>query len=426
MRRISSTLLAAHLLLALAACGDDDGGAPPGTDGGVDAGRTDGGGTCPEEDLEVSCDDGCDNDGDTLVDCDDTGCATDPVCTACESGEENTDAACSDGCSNDGDTFVDCADFDCAGTAPCPIAVENSNQLCSDGEDNDGNSFVDCDDNACKGRDVCKFENTNTACSDGVSNDDDELVDCDDPDCQNNPLVFVCGDSPATAEEWPALVNEKCTNGENDEHPADLGDEPNDFVDCGDNACRFNFEATDCHDLLVEGSGGYDGNRLCSDGLDNDKNGAADCADVKCQREGIVVCDGETPVSFDDQEAITAAANAVCSDGESNDDNDFVDCDDFGCELDTWVTVCEAREITDEACSDGVSNNGTEFVDCADFSCQQSPLVTVCAVERSVEQCSDGVDNDGSGQADCDDFACNPRRGAQSPSCRGDRPDAGD
>lgn len=38
---------------------------------------------------------------------------------ACVNGPENTVGACTDGCSNDGDRFVDCDDYDCCGTAAC-------------------------------------------------------------------------------------------------------------------------------------------------------------------------------------------------------------------------------------------------------------------------------------------------------------------
>jgi hypothetical protein len=47
----------------------------------------------------------------------------DGACSAvtCVSGPENTLAACSDGCSNDGDSYVDCDDYDCCpARADCP------------------------------------------------------------------------------------------------------------------------------------------------------------------------------------------------------------------------------------------------------------------------------------------------------------------
>jgi hypothetical protein len=37
----------------------------------------------------------------------------------CAAGAENTAAACDDGCSNDGDGYVDCDDFDCCSVVTC-------------------------------------------------------------------------------------------------------------------------------------------------------------------------------------------------------------------------------------------------------------------------------------------------------------------
>jgi hypothetical protein len=41
----------------------------------------------------------------------------------CTSGPENTTAACSDGCSNDGDMYVDCNDFNCCNVVACPTGT---------------------------------------------------------------------------------------------------------------------------------------------------------------------------------------------------------------------------------------------------------------------------------------------------------------
>jgi hypothetical protein len=49
-----------------------------------------------------------------------TGLCSAGKCTAgCAPGPENTLAKCSDGCSNDGDPYVDCNDYDC-----CPVRTD--------------------------------------------------------------------------------------------------------------------------------------------------------------------------------------------------------------------------------------------------------------------------------------------------------------
>jgi hypothetical protein len=63
---------------------------------------------CPQ--LVEDCGNGVDDDEDGLVDCDDPGCGTSPLCK---------ELACADGIDNDGDGATDCADPDCAATFLC-------------------------------------------------------------------------------------------------------------------------------------------------------------------------------------------------------------------------------------------------------------------------------------------------------------------
>ena len=81
---------------------------------------------CSIDDLGV-CDGAC---VDLATDPDNCGtCGTEvpdgSVCMdglpACAPGPESTPAACSDGCSNDGDSYVDCDDFNCCNVVACPV-----------------------------------------------------------------------------------------------------------------------------------------------------------------------------------------------------------------------------------------------------------------------------------------------------------------
>lgn len=63
------------------------------------------------------CDNGTDDDGDTLVDCADPGCVADPACVV------SVPEVCSGGIDEDGDTFIDCADSDCVGSPSCPTPM---------------------------------------------------------------------------------------------------------------------------------------------------------------------------------------------------------------------------------------------------------------------------------------------------------------
>lgn len=90
-------------------------------------------GVCPGggEATPQACSDGCDNDGDQYIDCDDYDCcdlrsdcpatsACGQMQQTCAPGPEDTAPACSDGCSNDGDDYVDCDDYDCCDVRDCP------------------------------------------------------------------------------------------------------------------------------------------------------------------------------------------------------------------------------------------------------------------------------------------------------------------
>jgi hypothetical protein len=106
--------------------------------------------------VEV-CDDGIDNDGDGLTDCDD------PFCDPDLPGQDLTEK-CDDGRDNDCDRLLDCDDPDCADQDPCTQSPE----VCDDGVDNDRDGDTDCEDHDCCDDPACDPENNG----------------CDDPVCE--------------------------------------------------------------------------------------------------------------------------------------------------------------------------------------------------------------------------------------------------
>lgn len=90
---------------------------------------------------------------------------------------------CNDGIDNDGDSLIDCFDADCDGTSECS---DQSELICDDTLDNDQDGLADCADNDCSGIGLCGEEGKTTTCSDGVDNDGDSLIDCADPGCIKN------------------------------------------------------------------------------------------------------------------------------------------------------------------------------------------------------------------------------------------------
>ncbi|MDY0000637.1 MAG: hypothetical protein RBU30_05025, partial [Polyangia bacterium] len=91
--------------------------------------------------TEEICDNGIDDDGDGLVDCDDPGCAGEAGCLVED---------CDNGVDDDGDNLVDCADPDCAQAPPC-LPPED----CDNGLDDDGDGRADCADEECAGTAGC-------------------------------------------------------------------------------------------------------------------------------------------------------------------------------------------------------------------------------------------------------------------------------
>jgi hypothetical protein len=92
---------------------------------------------------------------------------------------------------------------------------------------------------------------------------------------------------------------------------------------------------------------------VCDDGLDEDRDGEADCGDSDC---------GSDP----------ACEETVCDDGRDDDGDGFVDCEDFDCD--------GAPACAEHLCSDGRDDDGDRDVDCADFDCIDDAACTGCTI----------------------------------------------
>jgi hypothetical protein len=149
--------------------------------------------------------------------------------------------------------------------------------------------------------------------------------------------------------------------------------------------------------LVLGVLGPEDTEAACSDGYDNDEDGATDCADTSCRYQpGLLACPGEEN------------SDALCADGQDNDADGFTDCNDYSCSQNSFVSVCQAvlMERTTIRCTDGVDNDGDGFTDCADHDCYDNASLDVCGRENSEALCGDGQDNDSDGLVDCADPDC--------------------
>jgi hypothetical protein len=117
------------------------------------------------------------------------------------------------------------------------------------------------------------------------------------------------------------------------------------------------------------------GEQNCTDTLDNDSDGLADCADADC----YPLCTTE-----------------ICGDQVDNDNNGVADCQDTAC----VGNPCCAPAV--EICTNGIDDTGDGLVDCADPQCTCAPN---CGGPQP-ENCMDTIDNDCDGDTDCADSAC--------------------
>jgi len=164
----------------------------------------------PEPDLghtprptESVCNDGQDDDGDTVFDCGDADCKADAACQP-DGQPEYDDARCGDWIDNDSDGYVDCDDFDCDESNACkgswdlvsgPPAGTGGTGTGGAGT-HDGAEFglragQTPEDLLGKGTDN-DGERDNQTCSDGYDNDNDGKIDCADLGCKLETEVTVC------------------------------------------------------------------------------------------------------------------------------------------------------------------------------------------------------------------------------------------
>lgn len=149
---------------------------------------------------ETVCNDGVDNDGDTVVDCGDNDCVKAANCQP-DGQDENTDARCSDWLDNDSNGHFDCDDDACFanGVTVCQGSWDKSrgpaNKLGGSGVDDDGLPQLppgaSVEDLLGKGTDN-DGERSDEVCADGIDNDNDGAKDCADLGCRFDPSVSVC------------------------------------------------------------------------------------------------------------------------------------------------------------------------------------------------------------------------------------------
>lgn len=192
-------------------------------------------------------------------------------CSAPDASEV-AEATCTDGLDNDCDGLTDCEDSDCQSDGACAGPVCNNDGVCSNGEDCD-NCPGDCHPvpGASCGNGVCEAGNG------------EDCITCPD-DCNGKlggkpERRFCCGDSATGCDDA------RCT-----ETGFACTIDSIDASCCGDGFCEGNEDTCSCADDCGPAPQSETVGSTCSDGLDNDCDGLADCDDSDCK--GDLTCSG--------------------------------------------------------------------------------------------------------------------------------------
>jgi hypothetical protein len=205
------------------------------------------------------------------------------------------------------------------------------------------------------------------------------------------------------ADTGVIIDGEECTNG--------LDDDGDGAIDCRDADCTGN-EACESSDTEV----------ACDNGVDDDGDGRADCNDSDCV--GQLVC-------MDDPDMGGGGGGPeLCTGNFDEDGDDLIDCFDPDCDFDP---ACAASVAED--CFNGGDDDGDGLIDCddtsdcasacgggggggggsSDFVCLFLCLIDptgggICSCGGGGggggENCTNGVDDDGNGMTDCADLIC--------------------
>lgn len=156
----------------------------------------------PGPGKETVCDDGQDNDGDTVYDCGDDDCHEFKACIP-DGSDEVGEARCSDFVDNDKDGHPDCDDDGCQGTNACAGSWDRQvgGKVGGDGSGVDDDALPtlppgkSVEDLIGKGTDK-DGERSDEVCADGIDNDNDGATDCADFGCRFDAQVSVCRENP--------------------------------------------------------------------------------------------------------------------------------------------------------------------------------------------------------------------------------------
>ncbi|MFH2008418.1 MAG: hypothetical protein ABI333_17665 [bacterium] len=275
---------------------------------------------------------------------------------------------CENGSDDDGDGLVDCDDPDCDGTPACIF------ELCDNGLDDDGDGLADCDDPDCAAQPPCLPPET---CGNGLDDDGDGLVDCADVDCAGTAACVgsdcVVNDNLGLLERGDVVVGLFDTNLATDDNDCSCGGDGPEVVFAFELQTFANvvvsLEQSGDHVLALSGEAGPgtwcdSAEMACVDPGGSGRSARTTYVGLPAARYFLMVdaVSGDRTGIGSIEVAVFDPLVELCDDGLDDDGDGLVDCDDPDCAADP---IC----VPESACHDDLDNDADGQVDCADFDC---------------------------------------------------------
>jgi hypothetical protein len=285
---------------------------------------------------------------------------------------------------------------------------------CFDGVDNDGDGAVDCFDFDCFGDPFCMVVRSERGlCGDDIDNDQDGRADCADSDCVNDPLCLMtptCPDRDLGSATGSPVVSDT-TSGRGDDFVPNCTSFNSGAPDVAyrwraPSAGRWAFDTIgSSYDTALSVMRTCNGPVLaCNDDISGGNLASQVTLPLLGGEEVVIVVDGwgESVGRYMlNINRIVTNERGLCADMLDNDGDGALDCADSDCTDDVACQpVCDPSESGVAACTDGLDNDCDGLPDCADSECT-SP---------GGGECCNGVDDNGDGAIDV--LAC----GCDSPA----------
>jgi hypothetical protein len=447
--------------------------------------------SCIDHKKEI-CNNGIDDDGNGLVDCKDPACLGDPACFV--PGHE----ICNNGLDDDDDGLVDCKDPDCFVDPTC--IVNPGKEICDNGIDDNGDKLVDCSDPQCKSFPACLSAACTADVDFGLIASSGAAVTRTMSTAGAVASYGTCAPPGGVARvasfSLAATADLKLdfSQGKGAAHVvavfrAGVGQAcDQNLVDClrvGQDATAshtFNGLAAGSYWIVVQSFTGTTGSttvtlstskttspEICNNGIDDDGDGAIDCADLDCANApncrpcaadinlGAIVVGDPPKSTVVDTTKGSNRYHPSCAGNSTGKDIvvRFTVKDTVSILLDIeQLSGAHVYEVYDMPKPGDACDTGSIAYDCDTNLTTQSSIkmnwsyftpgeylfifkamaagkegqisLTVSAwANRGIELCDNGIDDDGNGLVDCDDPACATAVNCQALMCLPDS-DLGD